>query len=80
MAHFVDDPDNVAPPRVERLTLTDGSFVLRSPQALGPYARCIGDWLEQWARDTPEAPAVAERAPDGQWRRLNWAQLRAAVG
>ncbi len=80
MATFVDDPDHVAPPRVERLEMTDGSFVLRSPQALGPYARCIGDWLEKWARETPDAPAVAERAPDGEWRRLSWAQLRAAVG
>ena len=80
MAAFVDDPDNVAPPRAQKLTLTDGSFVLRSPQALGPYARCIGDWLERWARETPAALAVAERAVDGAWRQLSWAQLRAAVG
>ncbi|MBQ0958045.1 feruloyl-CoA synthase [Ideonella sp. 4Y11] len=80
MATFVDDTDNVAPPRAELLTLTDGSFVLRSPQALGPYARCIGDWLEKWAKDTPDALAVAERAPSGDWRQLTWAQLRAGVG
>ena len=80
MAAFVDDPDNVAPPRAQKLTLTDGSFVLRSPQALGPYARCIGDWLERWARETPEALAFAERGADGAWRQLSWAQTRAAVG
>lgn len=80
MAAFVDDPDNLAPPRAERLDLTDGSFVLRSPQALGPYARCIGDWLERWARDTPDALAFAERAPNGEWRQLSWAQTRTAVG
>ena len=80
MAAFVDDPDNVAPPRAQKLTLTDGSFVLRSPQALGPYARCIGDWLERWARETPEALAFAERGADGAWRQLSWAQTRTAVG
>ena len=80
MAAFIDDPDNLAPPRTDRLALTDGSFVLRSPQALGPYARCIGDWLEQWARDTPDAPALAERAPDGGWRRLSWRETRRLVG
>jgi feruloyl-CoA synthase len=82
MPGFVDNPDHVAPPGAERLTLSDGSFVLRSPQALGPYARCIGDWLEQWARDTPDAPAFAERlpGPDGGWRHLTWAETRSAVG
>jgi feruloyl-CoA synthase len=80
MATFVDDPDNLAPPRAEKLELTDGSFVLRSPQALGPYVRCIGDWLERWARETPDAPAFAERDASGDWRRLSWAQTRAAVG
>ncbi|MBN8509300.1 MAG: feruloyl-CoA synthase, partial [Burkholderiales bacterium] len=29
---------------------------------------------------TPDAPAFAERAADGAWRRLSWAQTRAAVG
>ena len=80
MATFVDDPDNLAPPRAEKLEFTDGSFVLRSPQALGPYVRCIGDWLERWAKDTPDALAFAERDALGEWRRFTWAQTRAAVG
>ena len=79
-ASFALDPENLAPPRAHCLPMTDGSFVLRSPQALGPYARCIGDWLEQWARDTPDAPAFAERDASGGWRRLSWAQTRQRVG
>jgi feruloyl-CoA synthase len=77
---WLDDPDWLAPPRAVRVGFDDGSFVLRSPEPLRPYARCIGEWLERWASETPDAPAFAERAPGGDWRRLNWAQVRAAVG
>ena len=77
---WLDDPDWLAPPRAVRVGFDDGSFVLRSPEPLRPYARCIGQWLERWASETPDAPAFAERAPGGDWRRLNWAQVRAAVG
>ncbi len=79
-ATWLDDPDWLAPPRTVRVGFDDGSFVLRSPEPLKPYARCIGEWLERWAAETPDAPAFAERAPDGAWRRLSWAQTRAAVG
>ena len=77
---WLDDPDWLAPPRAVRIGFDDGSFVLRSPEPLRPYARCIGEWLERWAAETPDAPAFAERAPDGDWRRLSWSQARAAVG
>ncbi len=77
---FVDDPQLLAPPRTVRVGFDDGSFVLRSPEPLKPYARCTGQWLEHWARETPDAPAFAERAADGGWRRLNWRQTREQVG
>ncbi|MDE2478772.1 MAG: feruloyl-CoA synthase [Betaproteobacteria bacterium] len=70
----------LAPQRVVRVGFDDGSFVLRSPEPLRPYARCVGEWLETWARETPDAPAFAERAPDGTWRSLSWAQTREGVG
>lgn len=77
---FFDDARMLAPPRVVRVAFDDGSVVLRSPEPLKPYARCIGEWLEHWARETPDAPAFAERTPDGGWRRLTWAQTREQVG
>ena len=77
---FFDDPRWLAPPRAVRVGFDDGSFVLRSPEPLKPYARCIGEWLDHWAATTPEAPAFAERAPDGGWRRLSWGETRAQVG
>jgi feruloyl-CoA synthase len=59
--------------------IDDGCFVLRSPEALQPYARCVGEWLEQWAAATPDAPAFAERTAAG-WTRLSWRQAREQVG
>ena len=79
--NFFDDASQLAPPRTERIELGDGAFLLRSPVALAPYARCIGEWLEQWAARTPDAPALAERTPDGAaWRRMSYGELRRAVG
>ena len=77
---FFSDPRMLGPRRTERVDLGGGAFLLRCPEALAPYARCVGVWLEQWARDTPDALAFAE--PDGAlgWRRLNWGQLRLQVG
>ena len=36
---FLDDPALIAPPRTVRIPFDDGSFVLRSPEPLKPYAR-----------------------------------------
>jgi feruloyl-CoA synthase len=80
MGQAFDDPSQLAPPRVLRVPLDDGSVVLRSPEPLAPYARCVGEWLERWAAESPEAPAFAERTPQGDWRRLNWRQAREQVG
>ena len=63
-----------------RIGFDDGSFVLRSPEPLRPYARCIGEWLEQWAKQTPDALFLAEREASGEWRKLSYAQVRRTVG
>ncbi|MDT4826227.1 Carboxylic acid reductase [compost metagenome] len=81
MTDFLLDDTLVAPPRTVRIDFDDGSFVLRSPTALQPYARCIGEWIERWARETPDALAFAERDETGEgWRTLDYRALRAAVG
>jgi feruloyl-CoA synthase len=77
---FVDDPAQLAPPRAERNPLGSDSFVLRSTEPLGPYARCVGEWIERWSHETPDRAALCERGADGAWRRLTWRQLREAVG
>jgi feruloyl-CoA synthase len=88
-SNFFNDPRMLAPRRVERVDLGQGAFELRCPEPLAPYARCIGEWLEQWARDTPDALAFAEPAAPAQgqagavagtWVKLSWADLRQRVG
>ncbi|MGX1317826.1 feruloyl-CoA synthase [Bradyrhizobium sp. USDA 377] len=53
----------------------DGSIVLRSPEPLRESARCIGDWLEQWARQSPDKVFLAERGnPEAPWTTVTYAQ------
>ena len=68
-----------APAAVDVTALREGGYLLRSPQPLEPYSRCIGEWLEHWAREAPERTFLAERAPDGQWRRVSYSQALAAA-
>ena len=77
---FLDDPAMIAPRRVELNALDGGGIELRNPEPLGPVARCVGEWLEQWATATPDAIAFAQPAPAAGWHRLSWAELRAQVG
>ncbi len=78
---FLDDPRMLAPRRVVRTELGGGAFELEAPEPLAPYARCVGEWLEQWAAQTPDAIAFAEPLGDGSgWLRLSWAGLRQQVG
>jgi feruloyl-CoA synthase len=79
---FFDDPRLLAPRQTLRTDLGGGAFELHSPEPLAAPARCVGEWLERWALETPSATAFAEpdaTAPGG-WRRLSWGGLRAQVG
>ena len=62
-----------APAAVDVERRDDGVRVLRSPQQLRPYARCLGEYLERWAREAPERCFLAERA-DAVWRRLTFGE------
>ncbi|MGE4339199.1 MAG: feruloyl-CoA synthase, partial [Pigmentiphaga sp.] len=77
---FFDDPEQLSPAQTLQEDLPGGGFILRSPDPLQPYARCIGEWLEHWAVATPDTVALAERDAQGEWRRFTYAQLRQAVG
>ncbi len=73
---FFDNPALLAPRHTVKDERADGSFVLRSPDALQPYARCVGEWLEHWAVATPDQLAFAERDKATQaWVNLSYAQL-----
>ena len=73
-----------ATPRTVAEHRADGSIVLRSPEALRDSARCIGDWLEQWARQAPDTIFLAERdSADTPWATVTYAgalrRVRAAA-
>ncbi|MGY3237290.1 MULTISPECIES: feruloyl-CoA synthase [unclassified Bradyrhizobium] len=52
----------------------DGSIVLRSPEPLRESARCIGDWLEHFARQTPDKIFLAERdSGETPWATVTYA-------
>ena len=57
-----------ATPAIVADRCADGSILVKSTVALQPGARCIGDWLEHWARQAPERIFLGDRigADDGQ--------------
>jgi feruloyl-CoA synthase len=60
-----------APAEVKLEERADGSLLLRSPQALKPHARAVGDWLLRWYERAPDRTFIAERKGDG-WRRVSY--------
>jgi feruloyl-CoA synthase len=54
----------------------DGALYLRSPDALPEYPRKLTERLDHWAAVAPERLFLAQRAPDGGWLRLTYAQAR----
>jgi feruloyl-CoA synthase len=67
-----------APPKVEVQERTDGSRLLRSPQKLGPYARCVTEWLVRWSDRAPDRVFLAERKGDS-WRKMTYRETYGAV-
>lgn len=52
----------------------DGVMYVRSKLALGPYPKRMTDRLDHWAQLTPDRTFIAQRTPEGPWRRLTYAQ------
>jgi feruloyl-CoA synthase len=58
-----EDRDTLfATPDIAAERRADGSIWLRSTTPLQPAARCVGDWLEHWARQTPDQIFLGERS------------------
>ncbi len=66
-------PVNFLSARVNVERRDDGTLVLRSPELLESYARCIGEYLEHWAKERPDQVYLAERDGD-DWRTLTYAE------
>jgi feruloyl-CoA synthase len=57
---------------------SDGSTIVRSIGRLKPYVRAVPDWLEHWARETPNRVFLGERQGEG-WRTVTFAEARKSV-
>jgi feruloyl-CoA synthase len=67
-----------APAQVELSKRADGTLLLRSPQKLGPYSRCVTQWLVEWSDRAPTRVFLAERKGD-EWRRISYREAYGAV-
>jgi feruloyl-CoA synthase len=56
-----------------------GSLVLSCPYPVGTVRRDILDYLLEQAARHPDRPMLAERGPDGQWRRISYGEMRSAT-
>ncbi|MBN8990027.1 MAG: feruloyl-CoA synthase [Rhizobiales bacterium] len=73
-----------AKPAISADRRADGSIIVKSTVALKESARCAGDWLEYWARETPERIFLGDRkTADAPWRTISYAdalrQVRSAA-
>jgi feruloyl-CoA synthase len=57
----------------------DGVMYIRAAQPLGKYHRKLSDALEHWAKTAPERTFLAQRDPQGNWRKFSYAQVLSDV-
>src|ERR1700694_5861963 len=69
-----DNPETLfATPEIVADRRADGSIWLKSTTPLQPGARCVGDWLEHWARQTPDRNFLGERSDvDAPWTSVTY--------
>ncbi len=69
-------PGRIPKLRAELERRADGTLILRSPNALNPVAqRSFSEFVPHWAERRGNTPALCERDPQGEWRRITWAHL-----
>lgn len=59
--------------------LQDGTILMRSPEPLDAYPDKLTEKIDHWAQAAPERVFMAQRAADGTWRRLSYAELQRHV-
>ncbi len=74
-AQVTRDPARLfAPPTVAFERRAGGAALLRSPQPLLPYARCVGEYLLRWAGQAPDRPFLLERGDGGNWQGVTYGE------
>jgi feruloyl-CoA synthase len=57
----------------------NGEIILKSREPLGDYVDQVGIWLRHQSENTPETNFLGERGPDGNWRHVTYADMRAGA-
>ena len=57
----------------------NGIIHIRTAQVLPPYYATLSEPLDHWAKAASERVFLAGRGPDGEWRKLTYAQVHAQV-
>ena len=75
----------MAPPAVKTRAMEDGTLYLECGHPLTDYPDRVGDWLDHWAAETPDAVYLADRpnGPGTPWRKISFSQaadLAARIG
>lgn len=52
----------------------DGAILMQSPDPLGDYPARLTERLVQWAAEKPDHVFIAQRAPEGGWRSVSYAE------
>jgi len=75
------DPEALfAVPEIAADRRADGTILLKSTAPLRPGARCVGDWLEHWARQAPDRIFLGERpSPEAPWTTVTYQDARRQV-
>ena len=60
-------------------TFADGSMRIRSLVPLPPVGTRLTDRLDHWAKEAPDRVFLAQRDPQGEWRKVTYAEARAEV-
>jgi feruloyl-CoA synthase len=72
-------PVKLGPASAQLERKSDGTIYIRSPRPLEGYPDKLTQRLEYWAKAAPERTFLAQRAADGGWRKLTYAQTLAQV-
>src|SRR5262245_62149739 len=67
-------PAKLCAPEVRVDRRADGTLYLTSARTLPAYPDRLTDRLVHWANTAPDRIFMADRAPDGAWRKLTYAQ------
>ena len=69
----------LAPAGVSAHPLSGGGVLLGSTQELEPYPARVGCWLDRFRKEAPDRVFLAQRSPEGDWRRVTYAEVSEAV-